>query len=98
MAFGTDGGVYPHGDNWRQVPLMVEFGMKPLDAIRAATTEAAELIGQKEKLGRVASGHLADLIAVSGDPLKDTTALGRVQFVMKDGKVFRNDWATAGSR
>lgn len=98
MAFGTDGGVYPHGDNWRQVPLMVEFGMKPLDAIRAATTEAAELIGQKGKLGRVASGQLADLIAVSGDPLKDTNALGRVQFVMKDGKVFRNDWAAASTR
>ena len=98
MAFGTDGGVYPHGDNWRQFPLMVEFGMKPLDAIRAATTEAAELIGLKGKLGRVASDHLADLIAVDGDPLKDTNALGRVHFVMKDGKVFRNDWAAAGTR
>jgi imidazolonepropionase-like amidohydrolase len=98
MAFGTDGGVYPHGDNWRQFPLMVEFGMKPLDAIRAATTEAADLIGLKGKLGRVAPGHLADLIAVDGDPLKDTNALGRVRFVMKDGKVFRNDWAAAGPR
>lgn len=98
MAFGTDGGVYPHGDNWRQFPLMVEFGMKPLDAIRTATTEAAELIGLKGKLGRVASEYLADLIAVDGDPLKDTNALGRVHFVMKDGKVFRNDWAAAGSR
>jgi imidazolonepropionase-like amidohydrolase len=98
MAFGTDGGVYPHGDNWRQFPLMVEFGMKPLDAIRSATTEAAELIGLKGKLGRVAPDHLADLIAVEGDPLKDTNALGRVHFVMKDGKVFRNDWAAAGSR
>jgi imidazolonepropionase-like amidohydrolase len=98
MAFGTDGGVYPHGDNWRQFPLMVEFGMKPLDAIRTATTEAAELIGLKGKLGRVASDHLADLIAVDGDPLKDTNALGRVHFVMKDGKVFRNDWAATGPR
>ena len=98
MAFGTDGGVYPHGDNWRQFPLMVEFGMKPLDAIRAATTEAAELLGLKGKLGRVAAGHLADLIAVDGDPLKDTNALGRVRFVMKDGKVFRNDWVAAGTR
>jgi imidazolonepropionase-like amidohydrolase len=98
MAFGTDGGVYPHGDNWQQIPLMVEFGMKPLDAIRAATTEAAELLGLKGKLGRVASDHFADLIAVDGDPLKDTNALGRVRFVMKDGKVFRNDWAAAGTR
>ena len=98
MAFGTDGGVYPHGDNWRQFPLMVEFGMKPLDAIRSATTEAAELIGLKGKLGRVAADQLADLIALDDDPLKDTNALGRVRFVMKDGKVFRNDWAATGSR
>jgi imidazolonepropionase-like amidohydrolase len=98
MAFGTDGGVYPHGDNWKQFPVMVEFGMKPLDAIRAATTEAAELIGFQGRLGQVAPGHLADLIAVDGDPLKDTNALGRVRFVMKDGKVFRNDWAAGGSR
>ena len=98
MAFGTDGGVYPHGDNWRQVPLMVEFGMKPLDAIRAATTEAAELLGFKGKLGRVAADYAADLIALDGDPLQDTNALGRVRFVMKDGKVFRNDWGQAGSR
>jgi imidazolonepropionase-like amidohydrolase len=98
MAFGTDGGVYPHGDNWQQFPIMVEFGMKPLDAIRTATTQAAELIGMKGKLGQVAPDHLADLIAVDGDPLKDTNALGRVRFVMKDGKVFRNDWEAAGSR
>lgn len=98
MAFGTDGGVYPHGDNWQQIPLMVEFGMKPIDAIRAATTEAAELLGFQGKLGRVAPGYLADLIALDGDPLKDTNALGRVRFVLKDGKVFRNDWDAAGSR
>lgn len=93
MAFGTDGGVYPHGDNWQQIPLMVEFGMKPLDAIRSATTEAAELVGFKGKLGRVSTDYLADMIALDGDPLKDTNALGRVHFVMKDGKVFRNDWS-----
>lgn len=98
MAFGTDGGVYPHGDNWQQIPLMVEFGMKPLDAIRSATTEAAELVGFKGKLGRVSADYLADLIALDGDPLKDTNALGRVRFVMKDGKVFRNDWSASGSR
>ncbi len=98
MAFGTDGGVYPHGDNWQQFPLMVEFGMKPLDAIRTATTEAAELLGFKGKMGRVASDYLADLIALDGDPLKDTNALGRVRFVMKDGQVFRNDWTASGSR
>jgi len=98
MAFGTDGGVYPHGDNWKQFPLMVEYGMKPSDAIRAATSEAAELLGMKDRLGRVAPAHLADLIAVEGDPLKDTNALGRVRFVMKGGKVYRNDWSAAGAR
>jgi imidazolonepropionase-like amidohydrolase len=98
MAFGTDGGVYPHGDNWRQLPLMVEFGMKPIDAIRAATTESAELLGFQGKLGRVAPGYLADLIALEGDPLHDTNAFGRVRFVMKDGKVYRNDSTSAGAR
>jgi imidazolonepropionase-like amidohydrolase len=92
MAFGTDGGVYPHGDNWKQFPLMVEFGMKPVDAIRAATVEAAELIGVKNELGRVVAGFTADLIAVDGDPLKDTNALGEVRFVMKDGTVYKDEW------
>jgi len=98
MAFGTDGGVYPHGDNWKQFPLMVEFGMTPADALRAATTEAADLLGMKGRLGQVAPAHLADLIAVEGDPLKDTNSLGRIRFVMKGGKVYRNDWAAAGAR
>jgi imidazolonepropionase-like amidohydrolase len=98
MAFGTDGGVYPHGDNWKQFPLMVEYGMTSADALRAATTEAAELIGFKGRLGRVAPAYLADLIAVESDPLKDTGALERVRFVMKSGKVYRNDWAAAPAR
>ena len=98
MAFGTDGGVYPHGDNWKQFPLMVEYGMPAADALRAATTEAAELLGFKGRLGRVAPAYLADLIAVDGDPLQDTGALERVRFVMKGGKVYRNDWAAAPAR
>ena len=93
MAFGTDGGVYPHGDNWKQVPLMVEYGMTPLEAIRSATTVAAELLGYAGKLGVLGSGAAADLIAVESDPLRDVNALGQVRFVMKDGKVYRNDWA-----
>lgn len=93
MAFGTDGGVYPHGDNWRQFPYMVEFGMKPLEAIRTATVEAAELLGLKGQAGSVAAGHRADLIAVEGDPLTDVSAMKNVRFVMKDGKVYRNDWS-----
>jgi imidazolonepropionase-like amidohydrolase len=93
MAFGTDGGVYPHGDNWKQFPYMVEYGMRPIDAIRAATLEAADLLGKKGELGVVQSGGRADVIAVETDPLTDVNALGGVKFVMKDGKVSRNDWS-----
>lgn len=92
LAFGTDGGVYPHGDNWKQFPYMVEFGMKPVEALRAATLVSAELIGMAGKLGSVEPGHFADLIAVEGDPLADIRVMEKVRFVMKDGKVYRNDW------
>ncbi|MEO8127131.1 MAG: amidohydrolase family protein, partial [Bryobacteraceae bacterium] len=91
LAFGTDGGVYPHGDNWRQFPYMVEYGMKPIDSIRSATLEAAELLGLTAKIGLVAAGHFADIIAVDGDPLKDVASLQKVRFVMKAGHVYRND-------
>jgi imidazolonepropionase-like amidohydrolase len=91
MAFGTDGGVYPHGDNAKQFPIMVEYGMKPIEAIQAATTNAAELMGWSSKVGSVQNGRFADIIAVDGDPLADISALERVRFVMKGGKVVRND-------
>jgi imidazolonepropionase-like amidohydrolase len=93
MAFGTDGGVYPHGDNARQFATMAEWGMQPIEAIRAATTDAAALLGIGEKAGVVEAGHSADVIAVDGNPLEDVRALTRVKFVMKEGKVYRNDWA-----
>ncbi len=89
MAFGTDGGVYPHGDNAKQFAVMVEYGMKPIDAIRAATLNAAELLGWSDRVGALEAGKLADLIAVDGDPLASASALERVRFVMKDGKVYR---------
>ena len=95
IAFGTDAGVYPHGDNWKQFPIMVEWGMKPLEAIRAATTEAAALMGVEAKAGALEPRHWADVIGVDGNPLEDPSVLGRVKFVMKDGKVYRNDWAEA---
>jgi len=101
MAFGTDGGVYPHGDNAKQFATMVEWGMKPIDAIRTATLEAAALLGLDDKAGTLESKRWADIIAVDGNPLEDVAALGRVRFVMKEGKVYRNDWATgsgSGSR
>jgi imidazolonepropionase-like amidohydrolase len=92
MAFGTDGGVYPHGDNWKQFPVMVEWGMKPIEAIRAATLNSADLIGIAGKTGSVEKGYWADIIAVEGDPLTDIRTMQNVRFVMKGGEVFRNDW------
>jgi imidazolonepropionase-like amidohydrolase len=93
MAFGTDAGVYPHGDNAKQFAKMVEWGMKPIDAIQAATINAADLIGWPDKIGALESGHYADLIAVSGDPLSDVRVLESVKFVMKGGAMVRNDLA-----
>ena len=90
MAFGTDSGVYPHGDNARQFAKMVEWGMKPIDAIQAATVNAAELVGWPDKVGELSKGHFADLIAVNGDPLSDVKTLENVQFVMKGGSVVKN--------
>ena len=90
MAFGTDAGVYPHGDNARQFAKMVEWGMKPIDAIQAATINAAELLGWPDKVGELSKGHFADLIAVNGDPLRDVKTLENVKFVMKGGAVVKN--------
>ncbi|MGB9103733.1 MAG: amidohydrolase family protein [Terriglobales bacterium] len=91
MAFGTDAGVYPHGDNARQFAKMVEWGMKPLDAIQAATINAADLLGWSAQVGTLEKGRYADLIAVDGDPLTDVRMLENVRFVMKGGAVVRND-------
>jgi imidazolonepropionase-like amidohydrolase len=93
MAFGTDAGVYPHGDNARQFAKMVEWGMKPIDAIQAATIKAADLIGWPDKVGAIETGHYADIIAVAGDPTTDVRTLESVKFVMKGGAVVRNDFA-----
>ena len=90
MAFGTDAGVYPHGDNARQFPVMVTYGMTSMQAIQAATVNAADLLGWGGKVGRIAPGFYADLIAVDGDPAADVHALERVRFVMKGGVVWKN--------
>ena len=93
MAFGTDSGVYPHGDNAKQFTKMVEWGMKPIDAIQASTINAADLIGWSEKVGSLEKGRYADLVAVDGNPLSDVRILESVKFVMKGGVVARDDFA-----
>jgi imidazolonepropionase-like amidohydrolase len=89
IAYGTDAGVYPHGDNAKQFAYQVKFGQSPMEAIRSATIEAAELIGKAEEFGSIEPGKAADLIAVDGDPLDDITRLERVRFVMKEGRVIK---------
>jgi imidazolonepropionase-like amidohydrolase len=89
IAFGTDAGVYPHGDNAKQFATMVAWGMTPIEAIRAATLEAAKLMGWSGKVGDVAPGAYADVIAVPGDPLADIRTLQQVRFVMQGGSVKR---------
>lgn len=89
IAFGTDEGLVPHGQNAREFALMVDAGMKPMDAIIAATGSAADLIGDAKDIGSVAPGHYADLVAVDGDPLSDVTLLQHVQFVMKGGTIYK---------
>jgi imidazolonepropionase-like amidohydrolase len=87
VAFGTDAGVYPHGQNARQFPLLLELGLTPAQVLQTATVNGARLIGWEQKIGVIAAGHFADLIAVNGDPLGDLSLLQHVAFVMKGGRV-----------
>ncbi len=89
-AFGTDAGVYPHGDNAKQFAYMVQYGMTPARAIRSATSDAARLLDRSNDVGRVAPGLFADLIAVEGDPLHDIRVLENVSFVMKGGRIVKD--------
>lgn len=89
MAFGTDAGVYPHGDNGKQFFYMVKYGMTPMQAIQSATINGADLLGWKEKVGSIKVGKYADIIAVSDDPILDITALTKIKFVMKNGEVIK---------
>jgi imidazolonepropionase-like amidohydrolase len=90
MGFGTDAGVFPHGHNARQLSRMTRFGMTPLQALRAATVTNAKLFGLENEIGRIAPGYRADLIAVSDDPLDEVQALEQVDFVMKDGLIYKS--------
>ena len=89
LAYGTDSGVYPHGQNAKQFAYMVRYGMTPMQAIQSATIRAAELLGKEKMLGAIAAGRFADLVAVKENPLANITALEHVALVMKDGKIVR---------
>ncbi|MEO5509815.1 MAG: amidohydrolase family protein [Longimicrobiales bacterium] len=90
ICTGSDAGVFTHGDNVHELELMAEYGMKPADVIKSATSGTARILGMEAMIGRIAPGLRADLIAVTGDPSSSISALRRVQFVMKDGVVYRN--------
>ncbi|MEO0368433.1 MAG: amidohydrolase family protein [Pseudomonadota bacterium] len=90
MVMGTDAGVYPHGDNLKQLSRMVEFGMTPIQALQAASINSATLLKKQDLLGSLSTGKLADIIAVKGDPLADISIMEQVDFVMKDGEVVKH--------
>lgn len=92
VAFGTDAAVYPHGMNAHEFAVMVKLGLTPLQAIQAATINAADLLGWSGKVGTLEPGAWADIVAVDGDPLKDVTTLEHVKFVMKGGAVVKNEY------
>src|SRR5437763_9265716 len=87
---GTDAAVFPHGQDAKEFKLMPELGMAPIDALKSATANDAELLGVAQKLGTLEKGKLADVIAMPGDPTQDITATERISFVMKEGKIIRN--------
>ncbi|MDP4530045.1 amidohydrolase family protein [Alkalimonas delamerensis] len=91
IAFGTDAGVGPHGDNWKEFVYMTEAGMPAMEAIRSATFHGAQLLGVSDQLGTLTAGKKADIIAVPGNPLEHIELMGQVSFVMKDGVIYRQD-------
>ena len=90
MAFGTDAGVCPYGSSGKQFAFMVKYGMTPMQAIQAATSRAADLLGHSKEVGSIKPGKFADLVAVSRDPLQDISVLENVEFVMKEGVVYKH--------
>lgn len=96
IAYGTDSGVYPHGDNARQFAYMVRYGQTPMQAIQSATINPARLLGRERELGSIAPGKRADLIAVAGDPLADIEVLSHVEAVLQDGKWICTDRTDCG--
>src|SRR4030081_3968796 len=94
ISFGTDAAVFPHGQNAKEFKLMVDLGMAPVDALKAGTSNDADLFGIAQKVGTLEKGKLADIIAMPGDPTTDITATERVSFVMKEGKIVKNGPST----
>ena len=90
IAFGTDVGVQPHGTNWKEFVYMNQYGMPAIETIIAATIETAKLLGESDTLGSISVGKIADIIAISGNPLEDMNDMQNVDFVMKNGKVYFN--------
>jgi imidazolonepropionase-like amidohydrolase len=97
IAFSTDVPVCPYKDAGKEFAYMVKYGMTPIQAIQAATMGGAELIGVLDKVGSIKKGKFADIIATAGDPTQDVTQLEHVLFVMKDGKVYKSQEATAAT-
>ena len=95
ISFGTDAAVFPHGKNAKEFKLMVDLGMTPIDTLKSATANDADLLGIAQKVGTLEKGKLADIVAMPGDPTSDITATERVSFVMKEGKIIRNGPPTA---
>jgi len=91
IAYGTDAGVFPHGDNWKDFPLLVQAGLTPMEALRTATVNAAHLLKKDKDLGDVSAGKYADVVAVPGNPLDDMQLMGKVSFVMKAGAIYKQD-------
>ncbi len=91
IAFGTDAGVFVHGDNWKEFIYMSEVGMPFMEILKTATINASDLLGQSEFIGTIEKGKFADIIAVDGNPTKDIEVMGKVTFVMKAGEVFKNE-------
>jgi len=96
IALGTDAGVFPHGNNGHEFTLMVQFGMTPMQAIVAGTSSGATLLGLEADIGTVSTGRRADLVAIRGNPLQNVALLEHVDFVMKDGVVFKRDGQVVG--
>ncbi len=95
FAYGTDAGVYPHGQNWEDFIYLVKAGLPPAYTLQMATVNAAELLGHQDEIGSVTPGKYADIVAVPGNPLDDITVMSKVNFVMKAGVVYKRDGTEA---